>query len=331
VPSELYAQGLRLLLLDVDNTLLPWHGEEFDQQIHDWIDRAKQAGLNLCVISNTKRVDRLTLLTQKLGVEFVRGKFKPSKDMFELAMTKFGATPEQTAMIGDQLFTDMLGANRAGVHTYLVEPHSKKEFVGTRLISRTLEKLVRPSLQKAVLDEDDDLPIVKPEGFFERRIVRQFAKFCVVGGSSFIIDFALRFIIMRYVPWSGRLMSEVGGEWLVKSFPSLLGHIDKPQNAFVYVAATISGTIAMINSFYWNRKWTFGIHGEEERGTQMKRFFILSIGVLLLNALISGTLNNLIPGHPSRSLAIATFVATAIGAVCNFIGQRLWAFRRDTA
>ena len=328
-PEQLHAEGIRLLLLDVDNTLLPWKGEEFEEPVRAWIDRAKAVGMNLCVVSNTRHPDRLQRLTQVLGVEYVRGKFKPSSAMFLMAMEKFGATPEQTAMIGDQLFTDMLGANRSGVRTVLVEQMGDREFVGTRVVSRTLEKLVRPQLYKAIIEEDDDLPIVQPEGLFQSRLARQFAKFCIVGGTSFAIDFGLRFFIMKFIPWGDQKLSTVGGRWMLDHMGGLLSHISEPEKAFFYVAAVISGSVAIMNSFYWNRRWTFNIHGAEERGAQMRRFFALSIGVLILNALISGTLNNIIPGHPTRSMAVATFIATAVGAVCNFLGQRLWAFRRD--
>lgn len=312
----------------MDNTLVPWRGEEFSPEIVEWVAQARASGLELCILSNTKRPDRLARLSERLGVEAMRGKFKPSREMFLAAMAKYGAEPGQTLMIGDQLFTDVLGGNRSGIDTVWVRQIGETEFAGTKHISRRAERLVSGRLYAALREEDDDLPIVPKEGIFERRVVRQIAKFLIVGGSSFFIDFSIRILLLRVARWDGQLLAEPVGRWMMDSFPTLLAHITEPAKAAVYPAAAMAGCVAIANSFYWNRRWTFGIHGKTEMSQQVRRFFILSITVLIINALISGTLNNVIPGHPNWSLLIATFVATGVGAVCNFLGQRLWAFRR---
>lgn len=314
----------------MDNTLVPWRGDEFSPEVLAWIQACKDSGLQLCLVSNTKRPERLQRLSEILGAETVRGKFKPSTQMFVAAMKKFGAEPEETLMVGDQLFTDVLGGNRSGIATIWVRKVSNQEFIGTRLVSRNFEKLVLGKLHSVLQEEDDDLPIVRPEGFFARRTTRQFAKFLIVGGSSFVIDFSIRFILMNYVSVGGRLASLTVGEWMRNTFPIVRDHIAKPQSAAFFVAAAVAGSVAILNSFYWNRRWTFGLHGQEEMAQQMRRFFVLSISVLLLNAFISGVLNNIIPGHPRWSMFLATVIATGIGAVCNFLGQRLWAFRRNS-
>ncbi|MBL8049443.1 MAG: YqeG family HAD IIIA-type phosphatase [Chthonomonas sp.] len=328
MPSEIAASGYKLVLLDVDNTLVPWRGEEFSPEVSAWVADAKAAGLQLCIISNTKRPERLARLSEILGIEAMRGKFKPSREMFLAAMKKFNSEPAQTLMIGDQLFTDILGGNRSGIATIWVRQMGESEFAGTRHISRRAERLVTGRLYQALKEEDDDLPIVPREGIFQRRIVRQVMKFLIVGGSSFAIDMTIRFLLLRVAHWNGELLAEPVGRWMLEHFPAALSHIKEPAKAAVYPAAALAGCIAILNSFYWNRRWTFGIHGKDEMRQQVRRFFILSISVLIINALISGSLNNVLPGHPNRSLFVATFVATAVGAVCNFLGQRLWAFRR---
>ncbi|MCE9559580.1 MAG: YqeG family HAD IIIA-type phosphatase [Armatimonadetes bacterium] len=327
LPATVAESGYKLILLDVDNTLVPWREEVFPEETVAWINEIKAKGIQLCIISNTKHPDRLTRLSEILGVPFVRGKFKPSTEMFKQAMSKYAASPSETLMIGDQIFTDILGANRSGIETIWVRPLHKNEFFGTRYLSRNAEKLVRTGIY-SVLEEDDDLPIVPHTGLFQRRVVRQFLKFCIVGGSSFVIDYSIRSGLMKYTTWHGEKMSVALGRSLIDRFPILFSHVTEPAKASFYLAALVAGIIAMANSFYWNRKWTFGIHGQAERSEQIKRFFVLSVCVLILNALVSGTLNNIIPGP--RSQLFATLIATGIGAVCNFIGQRLWAFRKVT-
>ncbi|MEZ0324367.1 MAG: YqeG family HAD IIIA-type phosphatase, partial [Fimbriimonas sp.] len=135
----LWASGKRLLLVDVDNTLVQWKQENFAAPVLEWIAKAKQMGFNICLVSNTNRLDRLARLKELLGVETVRGRFKPSRAMFRLAMIKFKNKPEETIMIGDQLMTDILGANRAGIEAYWVRKMEGREF-GPTAINRKIER-----------------------------------------------------------------------------------------------------------------------------------------------------------------------------------------------
>src|SRR5438132_1684957 len=136
---ELWKTGKRLLLLDVDNTLVKWREESFSQPVLDWITHAKELGFDICLISNTNHLDRLERLKTALGVESVRGRFKPSRAMFRLAMIKYKRKPEETVMVGDQLMTDILGANRAGIEAIWVRKMEGQEFSGTK-INRRMER-----------------------------------------------------------------------------------------------------------------------------------------------------------------------------------------------
>lgn len=326
--AELAAQGCRLVLLDVDNTLLPWRGEEMPQESIEWVQRGKDLGLQFCLISNTRNVPRLENLAGQLGVKHLAGKFKPSPEMFLQAMRDFGATTDQVVMIGDQLFTDILGANRSGVAAILVKPLSKTEFVGTK-VNRALERAVRPSLYKVLVDEDDDLPIVPRTGVFSSRLVRQFAKFCIVGGSSFVIDAGLHKLLMFAITINGKPLSRVFGVWVQSALHGAPPTEWQAQNASFTVFKFFTSGLAMLNSFYWNRKWTFGIHGPEERGRQLAKFLTISVIGMGLNILIASGLNRVGKGSAEGNWWFATLIATAIVAVWNFCGQRLYAFRRD--
>jgi len=324
--EELVENGIKLVLLDVDNTLLPWRHDEIPQESKDWIAGLSGAGLSICLISNTRNRERLAKIAGELGIEYKVGKFKPSREMFFAALEDHGLQENQAIMIGDQLFTDILGANRSGIRSVLVRPMTKKEFIGTKA-NRLAEKALWPSLTRVMEEEEDDLPIVKKEGIFQKRIVRQIAKFCIVGGTSFVIDAGLHKYLMFSSIGGARICTEFG-TWI-----QTLLHGTKPTEWQAYNAAftvfkVFTGGLAILNSFFWNRKWTFGIRGKEDRGQQLVKFVTVSLIGLGLNVAIASGVNRILRFEDRTNWIIATIIAAAIVAIWNFSGQRLWAFRR---
>lgn len=146
--SFLAARGLRALILDLDNTLVPWHGREVAPEIEAWIRSMREGGIQLCIVSNTHRPGRLKELAALLGVQFVPSGGKPRRRGFFRAMEAMGSTAEETAVVGDQVMTDIWGGNRSGLLTILVDPLSQREFIGTRVVSRSVERLVLQLLEK---------------------------------------------------------------------------------------------------------------------------------------------------------------------------------------
>lgn len=324
--ENLWSAGKRLILLDVDNTLVKWGTEDFAPPVVEWVERAKARGFELCIISNTRKRERLARLAEKLGIVTVAGKFKPSRVMFRLAMIKFKRKPEETVMIGDQLFTDVLGANRSGIEAIWVRKMDGPEFAGTK-ISRFGERLLRSALYKAIVTPIDESGPAIAMPIWDRPIFRQLIKFCVVGVTSFIVDFGIRYLLMFVVPYQGKLLSVTLGTWLNELAPSVFVITRTPSDAAVPLITVIAATVAIFNSFIWNRLWTFEIKGREERLAQLRRFYFVSIIGLILNTVITKAFYTIIPGHPKRSLAVATVIAAAVVAVWNFTGQRLYAFR----
>jgi uncharacterized protein len=147
-PEFLTARGIRALVLDLDNTLVPWHGHEVAPPIRAWIEEIRQAGIRLCIVSNTHRPGRLRELAAHLGVACVPSGGKPRRQGFYRALAAMETTVDETAVVGDQLFTDIWGGNRCGLLTILVEPLSQVEFWGTRLVSRNLERLLLRRLKE---------------------------------------------------------------------------------------------------------------------------------------------------------------------------------------
>lgn len=145
VPVSLLAErGIRAVVTDLDNTLLPWHGEdEAAPEVLAWLAGLRDAGIGVCLASNTRRLERLARLAKGWNIAHVpRSANKPGTAGIRHALSLLGAVPTESAMVGDQLFTDMVAGNRLGMFTVLVNPLSKHEFVGTRYISRNLERLV---------------------------------------------------------------------------------------------------------------------------------------------------------------------------------------------
>ena len=330
--DQLWEEGKRLILLDVDHTIVHWRAEHFPEGVEDWVARAKAKGFDLCILSNTRNPERLARLAARLQIETVRDKFKPSPAMFRLAMIKFKRKAEECIMIGDQIFTDVLGANRCGIDAIWVQKFEGEEFAGTK-ISRLGERLLRSTLYKALVTpvdepaEPDEIEEAKPAA--ERTLIRQIIKFCVVGGTSFIIDTGLSFVLLRLIPWDGMLLSEVLGAWLQTTFPAIFSYAKDAPTAAVPILGGLASFIAMFNSFIWNRSWTFRVKGKHERLAQLRRFYTISILGAIWNTLITSAMTNIIPGHPNRSLLVAKVVAAGIVAVWNFLGQRLYAFRAE--
>lgn len=120
--SALAARGITLLLADLDNTLVPYGVPLPTDEVRAWNAELKAAGVTLFVLSNNRHADRPRVFCEALDIPFIGHAGKPKAGSFLKAMERMGASPEQTAIVGDQIFTDILGGNRAGVTTILVRP-----------------------------------------------------------------------------------------------------------------------------------------------------------------------------------------------------------------
>ncbi len=321
----------KLILLDVDNTIVHWRQNEFDPDVVAWIEEAKTLGFHVAIISNTRKVERLQALADKLGLVTMSGRFKPSRNMFLRALHKFNLEPKDAVMIGDQLFTDVLGANRTGIEAIWVKQSSSKDFIGTK-ISRMGERFLRSWLYRALVEAETPIYTVEADALAptpSSSVLKQIVRFAVVGGSSFIIDTGILFFLMFVAKSGGHLWSESLGRWLMGEFPRQFSHASHLSDPAIWIFKPISAGVAILNSFVWNRRWTFEIRGKESRAQQLKRFYIISIGGYVINTVLVNALNAIVPGHPVRGLMIAQVIAAVVAAVWNFAGQRYYAFRPE--
>lgn len=139
-PRLLTARGIRGVLLDLDNTLTPWKSREISPAVAAWVAALGPAGLHACIISNALTVHRVRPVADALGLSWVTRALKPLPFGFRWGMAMMDTTPATTAVIGDQLFTDIWGGKRLGLFTVLVDPISPREALFTRLLQRPLER-----------------------------------------------------------------------------------------------------------------------------------------------------------------------------------------------
>lgn len=141
-PEHLAARGISALIIDLDNTLVGWHQTQVTPAARAWLERMRQAGIGVCIVSNNNLARVGAFVAQGLDLPYVASAGKPGKGAFHKAMALLRSTVRNTAVVGDQIFTDVLGGQRMGLYTILVVPISRGEFFGTRLITRPLERLV---------------------------------------------------------------------------------------------------------------------------------------------------------------------------------------------
>ncbi len=121
-PDFLKLRGIKLLLLDLDNTLAPYGTLEPSREIADWAKSVKDAGIELFMVSNNHGETRVKAFADRFGIGFIMGANKPFASGVRKALEQLGKTEKETALAGDQIFTDVIAANSAGVTSIIVEP-----------------------------------------------------------------------------------------------------------------------------------------------------------------------------------------------------------------
>lgn len=134
-----YAKGIRGVIFDIDNTLAP-HNAPADGQAAELFERLHAMGMRTCLLSNNKE-PRVKPFADLVGSEYIHKAGKPGVCGYEKAMERMGTDRKSTLFVGDQLFTDVYGANRAGVYSILVKPMNPREEIQI-VLKRYLEKPV---------------------------------------------------------------------------------------------------------------------------------------------------------------------------------------------
>ena len=119
-PELLREKGIRLLMLDFDNTIVPYTTNEPTEQMKNWLDVMLASDIHLCVVSNSKR-DRVRIFCRKYGIPCITHAKKPFSKGIRECLDHFNLPLQQCVLAGDQIYTDTLGANCAGVTSLLVK------------------------------------------------------------------------------------------------------------------------------------------------------------------------------------------------------------------
>lgn len=119
-PDILKERGIELLMMDFDNTIVPYTTSEPSQKVLDWFDRMRTGGIRLCVVSNSRNA-RVKVFCEKYGLDCITHAKKPFPKGIRECLEKYGIEPEKCALVGDQIYTDTLGANGCGVQSVLVK------------------------------------------------------------------------------------------------------------------------------------------------------------------------------------------------------------------
>ena len=121
-PDDLTRRGITLLLADLDNTLVPYKTPLPTEELKRWREELNAGGVELFLLSNSRKPGRPKRFADALGISFIGHAGKPKRGGFLAAMEQTGRTPAQTAIVGDQIFTDILGGKRSGITALLVRP-----------------------------------------------------------------------------------------------------------------------------------------------------------------------------------------------------------------
>lgn len=137
--DSLYKEGYRGIIFDIDNTLVP-HGASADERSIALFEHLRELGYRTMLLSNNKE-PRVKMFNDAVGAEYIFKAGKPAVGNYYKAMERMQTNTDNTIFVGDQLFTDVWGANKAGIRTFLVKPIHPKEEIQI-VLKRYLEWIV---------------------------------------------------------------------------------------------------------------------------------------------------------------------------------------------
>ncbi len=141
-PGFLRERGIRAVMVDLDDTLIASSASTLDPAFSSWLNTLKAARLPVLILSNGSRA-RVAQWSKDLGVLGLSLVGKPFAFAFQRGLRRLGSKASETVMIGDQLFTDILGANLAGMTSILVTPLSPGKLLHTRLLRHLEARILR--------------------------------------------------------------------------------------------------------------------------------------------------------------------------------------------
>lgn len=136
---------IKALLLDVDNTLVDY-SKKMTESVIKWAKELKGQGVKLYILSNTNDKAKIENIVKDIDIPYLHFAMKPLKRGFKKAQKELGEKSENIAIVGDQIFTDIIGGNRSHMFTILVEPINEKDFWYT-MWKRPIEKKIKSKIK----------------------------------------------------------------------------------------------------------------------------------------------------------------------------------------
>lgn len=140
-PDELVDAGVRCVLVDRDNTLVPRDTKVAPPEVRAWLDSLREVGIVVCMVSNNFHTRAVCASAADLGCEVVHHAMKPAPFAIGVALRKMRVSKRAALLVGDQVFTDIVAGNLAGIRTVLVRPQSVEDLWYTKAF-RKVERLV---------------------------------------------------------------------------------------------------------------------------------------------------------------------------------------------
>ncbi len=132
--------NLEALILDVDNTLIDYY-KNLIEGAEAWCENLKSEGIKCIILSNSNKKEKVETVAKKLGIKYIMFAKKPLKSGFKRALEKLEMKPEQVAVVGDQIFTDVIGAKRMKMFSILVKQVGEKDIFITK-VKRPIENAI---------------------------------------------------------------------------------------------------------------------------------------------------------------------------------------------
>ena len=139
--EELKRKGIKAIILDVDNTLID-KSKVLSKDKEKWVKDAKEKGMKVCILSNTLKKEKVETLSKQLAIPYYMFAKKPLSGGFKKCIKLFKVKPNEICVIGDQIFTDVMGGNFMKMYTIYVNPISPDDYSITTKIKRPFEKIV---------------------------------------------------------------------------------------------------------------------------------------------------------------------------------------------
>ena len=146
-PTLLKKNNIKGLILDVDNTLIDYY-RHLVEGAEKWCEELKNEGIKCIILSNSNKKRKVEEVAEKLNIDYIMFAKKPLKSGFKRALSKLELKPEEVAVVGDQLFTDVIGAKRMNMFSILVKQVGEKDIFITKLKRPIENAIIKKYLEK---------------------------------------------------------------------------------------------------------------------------------------------------------------------------------------